>query len=202
MAPGVRYHRKATHAGQHENWLRPACARLLPDLTIAFGNAAGWWRMGLRLVESTQNKVNSVVTLKKLGSAVFWELRSLFRKSASVATPTPLPPVTNYTTADGSHFHLCCEPARLIGQDCHRKAVKPLVRRYQLSSKPELSNFSVRQFSVAVRTILSGAPAGISASISNVASQVLRRCTTPRRRAWWAYRSSLSPPGPPPFGHG
>ena len=22
-APGVRYHRKATHAGQHENWLRP-----------------------------------------------------------------------------------------------------------------------------------------------------------------------------------
>src|SRR5579884_2463236 len=38
----------------------------------------------------------------------------------------------------------------------------------QLSSNPELSNFNVRQFSVTVRTILSGAPCGKQASISRV----------------------------------
>ena len=52
----------------------------------------------------------------------------------------------------------------------------------QLSSNPELSNFRVRQFSVTVRTTLSGAPEGISASISMVmftlASSKPARCAT------------------------
>ncbi len=46
-----------------------------------------------------------------------------------------------------------------------------------------------------------GPPPAVSRSCSAV-SQVLRRRTTPRRRAWWTYRSSLSPPGLPPFGRG
>ena len=36
------------------------------------------------------------------------------------------------------------------------------------SSNPWLSNFNVRQFSVTVRTTFSGAPDGMSASISRV----------------------------------
>lgn len=40
-------------------------------------------------------------------------------------------------------------------------------RRYSFS-KPWLVNFSVRLFSVTVRTTFSGAPEGISASISSV----------------------------------
>jgi len=62
-------------------------------------------------------------------------------------------------------------PHRLTG--CLKnigRAVAQIVRVafiYSLSN-PELSNFNVRQFSVTVRTTLSGAPEGISASISSV----------------------------------
>jgi hypothetical protein len=61
MAPGVRYQHKATHAGQHEGGGR-ACARLPPDSKIASGMVAGWWLIGLRSVESAQNKIGGLVT--------------------------------------------------------------------------------------------------------------------------------------------
>jgi len=52
-------------------WLRPACAGPLPDLTIASGEAAGWWRIRLRLVKSTRKKVDFLVT-RKVGLRRYW----------------------------------------------------------------------------------------------------------------------------------
>ena len=52
-------------------WMRPGFRGAASDLTIASGQAAGEWRAGLRLVESTREKVGDLVTLKKLGCAVF-----------------------------------------------------------------------------------------------------------------------------------
>jgi hypothetical protein len=61
---------------------------------------------------------------------------------------------------------------------------------HSVSKPPLLMNFSVRLFSVTVRTTLSEAPCGISASISSVA-----RTDDPTRPVRWVITSSAIPAG-------